>query len=93
MTAPWDRHLWGVMCRTGMPGAEPMLLGSHWYGSPRVTIVSYPGEPTRALLFFTRHAARAWCAGQNLQWRERSDGMNRWRVRAVRVTETVRVKP
>lgn len=89
----WNRLLWGVVFSSGPADREPMLIGGLWAadlgGEP------YAGEPTRALLFTTRGAARQWCAKTMAKWREgrqRDDCVSRWRVRAVRVRETVQVE-
>jgi len=88
----WDRRLWGVEF-SGLRSEPPMLIGRLWGadlgGEP------YPGEPTRALLFTTRELARQWCAATMAKWRDgrqRDDCVSRWRVRAVRVRETVHVE-
>jgi hypothetical protein len=85
----WDRLLWGVEFTGGMPDDPPMLLGKAWSRMHTMN-AGLPGEPTRALLFNTRKQARAWCAGRNTEWSERTDSCRKWRVRAVRVRETVR---
>ena len=87
----WNRLLWGVLF-SGLRGEEQILIGGTWAmdlgGNP------YPGEPTRALLFQTRKQARAWCAEKRREWStlQRDDCVARWRVRPVRVRETVKVE-
>lgn len=87
----WDRLLWGVQF-TGSSTKDQMLIGGLWAadlgGAP------YLGEPTRALLFCTRQQARDWCAQKMSRWRDHrqpDDIVTRWRVRPVRVRETVRI--
>lgn len=86
----WDRPLWGVKFTGSRTDDEPLLIGSLWVaGAP---VIPYIGEPTRALLFCTRDQARAWCAEKMREWRTgRADDdiVMRWRVRPVRVRETV----
>jgi len=67
---------------------QPLLLGSLWDKSPKA---GHFGEPTRALLFTTRDAARAWCDVQHAKYADRGDGCSKWRFRPVRVRETVKV--
>jgi hypothetical protein len=81
--------LWGVAF-SGVGKEAPMLIGGLWAidlgGDP------YPGEPSRALLFCTRAQARAWCTETMRKWRDgrqRDDTLMAWRVRPVRVRETV----
>ena len=90
MTARWNRLLWGVEFTGSRPDDEPMLIGAMWATDVRGE--PYPGEPSRALLFSARAQARAWCAGTLRKWRDgRSpdDIVSKWRVRPVRVRETV----
>jgi hypothetical protein len=92
MSNCWDRLLWGVEFTGSRDDDEPMMLGRIWAHDWAST--PYPGEPTRALLFTSRDAARKWCAKTMAEWREgrsRDDVVARWRVRPVRVRETVRV--
>lgn len=83
----WNRLLWGVEF-TGSRDEPPKLIGDLW--SPNRG-VPHAGEPTRALLFCTRAQARVWCVERSLRWggRERNDIVSRWRLRPVRVRETV----
>lgn len=90
---PWCHTQWGVEFTNSR--AEALLLGSLWdagefarwqRGDMRAS------EPTRALLFCRRAQAREWCAAKNAEWREHSDAIVKaWRVRPVRVRETVQV--
>lgn len=91
----WDRLLWGVEFTGSRTDDEPMLIGRLWAADwARTTSLPYPGEPTRALLFTTRELARQWCAETMANWRAggRDECVSRWRVRAVRVRETVQVE-
>jgi hypothetical protein len=88
----WNRLLWGVHFFSSLDKA-PVLIGVLWamdmLGTP------YPGEPTRALLFNTRKHARDWCADTMRKWQsgqQPGDILMRWRVRPVRVRETVQVE-
>ena len=88
----WNRVLWGVLFTTGHKHHEPVLIGALW--ARDLGGVPYQGEPTRTLLFTSRAAARAWCASKLEIWRagrSKGDFVLRWRVRPVRVRETVRV--
>ena len=86
MTRPWRRLLWGVEFSSG--GTErPLLIGESWHSNVRPE--SYPGEPTRALLFTTRSAARAWCARKLATYAGQTDSRALWRFRPIRVRETV----
>ena len=82
----WTRKLWGVHF-IGADG-EPILIGATWHDHVLREAKPYPGEPTRALLFCTRRDAWDWCVGKNADYRR--DGW-KWRVRPVRVVESVRV--
>jgi hypothetical protein len=82
---PWHRKLWGVEFSSGSD--DRRLIGSAWArfsGFPG----HHPGDPTRALLFTTRNAARAWCKAETDHYRHRPDSLN-WRFRPVRVIERV----
>ena len=84
----WDRALWGVEFTSY---DESMLIGRVW-AQELASSATYPGEPTRALLFTTREFARRWCAEKMRGWRDNGDStVRRWRVRPVRVRETVQV--
>jgi hypothetical protein len=88
----WDRRLWGVEFTGSRSDDAPMLIGRIW-ATEWASSTPYPGEPTRALLFTTRALARQWCAETMANWRDgRNDCVSRWRVRAVRVRETVQVE-
>lgn len=89
----WDRKLWGVEFTSSRTDDAPMLIGRLW-ATEWASSNPYPGEPTRALLFTTRELARQWCAATMEMWRkgQRDDCVSRWRVRAVRVRETVQVE-
>lgn len=89
-----DRMLWGVVRTT--PLSRPILIGETWHkDSGRPWTARHNGEPMRALLFTTRRAARDWCAAKNAAYRSHpiDDVVHAWRVRPVRVRETVRVQP
>jgi hypothetical protein len=88
MTKPWTRLLWGIEF-TGTDG-KPILIGAMWDEQVRTKSKPYPGEPNRALLFTTRRGARDWCVGRNAEWKFGAS-TRKWRVRPVRVVETVRV--
>jgi hypothetical protein len=91
---PWDRMLWGVEFTGSGPDDAPMLIGRLW-ATEWASSTPYPGEPTRALLFTTRKMARQWCAETMAKWRDgrhRDDCVTRWRVRPVRVRETVKAE-
>jgi len=86
----WNRLLWGVEFTDSVSGEAPMLIGALWANSGQREC--YAGEPTRALLFCTRREARTWCQQRMQRWRETSvpgDVVKAWKVRAVRVRETV----
>lgn len=82
----WNRLLWGV--ELSSPLSKPKLIGSLWHGQ---TPYPYPDEPTRALLFCTRKAAREWCRAEMAKCAWRCDYCSDWRFRPVRVRETVKV--
>jgi hypothetical protein len=88
--ALWDRRLWGVQLTS--PWSEALLLCEQWHeDSARPQTRRHEGEPTRALLFTTRTAAREWCAAENAAYRShpKGDVVRSWRVRPVRVRERV----
>lgn len=72
-----------------MKDDKPMLIGSQWHVIER-NRDHYYGEPTRAMVFQSRSAARAWCRDQMRQYLGREDCCGLWRFRPVRVVETVR---
>lgn len=86
---PWSRLLWGVELIS--PRSKPMLLGSVWLDPMPKS--QYTGEPSRALLFTTRKAAREWCLGRMAERANRTDVCRHWRYRPARVREIVRVEP
>lgn len=62
---------------------ESMILGTQWHKlEPR----RYDGEPTRALLFTTRKAARDWSRQATLKHAKHSPD---WKFKPVRVSETL----
>ena len=85
----WRKELWGVQFTDGRKGDKPMLLGFAWHDMNRERLY-YLGEPTRALLFTSRAAARSWCRCQHNKNRGRSDCCAKWRFRPVRVVESIR---
>lgn len=85
---PWKRVLWGILMKGSIPNDPPMLLGDAWYKP--MPQPGYPGEPTRALLFYTRSEARAWCKDARARYSDRNDCCGKWRFRPIRVTESVR---
>ena len=85
----WDNRLWGILFSSKLT-RESYLIGCAWTGKKS----SYVGEPARALVFITRKAAREWCAEKMKKWHSGRKGFDivlGWRVRPVRVRETVRV--
>lgn len=91
----WDRLLWGVLFTGAMADDPPMIIGGPWHDESR-HFGFYPGEPMRALLFCNRAEARSWCADTMRKWRsdcrQPDDVVARWKVRPVRVRETVQVE-
>ena len=77
----WNKKLWGIGY-TGKGGIEIIIsnMWHHYSTAPHL----YPGEPSRAMLFTTRKAAREWMASEQHYSIPRKE----WRV--VRVRETVR---
>lgn len=86
----WRKALWGVEFKGSIKDDKPMLLGDQWHETVRRGREFYDEEPTRALLFRTRRAARAWCKGEMEKYAGRDDCCAAWRYRPVRVIETVR---
>ena len=82
---PWRRDLWGILA--GGKNSEPFLLTSIW-DDVLVERNFYDGEPPRALLFTTRADARKWMAGRTII---DPAEVKKWRLRPVRVRETVSV--
>ena len=89
-TMRWRRALWGVQFKGSIEDDKPMLLGDLWHDTVRRGREFYEAEPTRALLFQTRAAARRWCKAQMLKYQGRNDCCAIWRYRPVRVVETVK---
>lgn len=84
----WDRRLWGVIF-SGAKG-ERILIGEAWeHGG--FLLAAMPGEPTRALLFTTRAAARDWCKAKMQTYEGRNDCCAKWKFMPVRVRELVDV--
>lgn len=89
----WHRLLWGVQFTRSRDDDAPMLIGGLWHDEARKFNGFYEGEPTRALLFCTRREARHWCTDTNRKWQATKDPIQqRWRVRPVRVRETVQIE-
>lgn len=84
----WKKNLWAVMFKGSLKDDKPMMLGSNWHHVARERAFYY-GEPTRALLFQSRGAARSWCRAQMTKYRGREDCCGKWRFYPVRVVETV----
>ncbi len=84
MQNEWNRLLWAI--EFSSPRERPMLIGRTWDYGPK----HHADEPSRALLFTTRRAARGWCAREHAQYAGRTDYCADWRFRPVRVRETVR---
>lgn len=91
---PWVTLRWGVTFQSrNTPHEPPILIGRLWT-SDGLTDVKYPDyEPGRALLFHRRHQARTWCAAKNAGYAAYPEGhiCRAWRMRVVRVRETVTV--
>jgi hypothetical protein len=90
---PWDRKLWGVEFRDTSHDEPPMLIGTLWDANELHRLDVRKSEPTRPLLFCSRWHARAWCAARNKEYaaRHKGDVCRAWRMRPVRVRETVKV--
>ena len=86
MRVPWDRRLWGVV----LNGTGPLGVGWHHH-----RVDPYESEPSRALLFTTRRAARVFCQQKHAQYAAYPDGdpCRAWRFRPVRVRERITVEP
>lgn len=84
----WNRKFWGIVLHTN--DRDPMLLGSLWAGGNQ--LVRYDDEPTRALLFCSRKKAREFCRKRNEYYKDhKSNTLNKWRVKVVRVIEKVEI--
>ena len=81
----WNRRLWGIELTTARTNDKPTLLGCGWSEGAHAT--PYFGEPSRALLFTTRAAAREWCRSKMISYADRADCCADWRFRPVRVVE------
>lgn len=84
MTALWDRRFYAVQLRTGK--GPDAIIGEAWDNR----YPTLPQQPSRALLFTTRQAARTWCRRRNDEWQQ-NPATRQWRARPVRVRETVSV--
>jgi len=86
----WDRKLWGVQL-VGVMRERPILIGQIWHDLHHRGL--HKDEPTRALLFVSRSAARAWCKAKMDSYKDRPEYelTRKWRFRAVRVREKVTV--
>lgn len=83
MAQPWARKLWGIRMTSKHPLSKPMLVGSLWsFPMPKK---QYEGEPTHALLFYTRAQAREWCKRRM----ETLSNWGEWKFTPVRVIESV----
>lgn len=94
VVSSWDRRLWGVVVSTNARDSTPFLIGEAWDEELRNRQLRDDG-PSRALLFTTRAAARAWCARQHAEWRagrRPHDPVAKWRARPVRVREQVYIE-
>lgn len=81
----WNNLRWGIEFY-GADG-KPIMIGSLWLNQ---TPHPYPGEPQRALLFMTRKQARDFCAERHAIFAGWPYGCKQWRLKPVRVRETVR---
>ena len=85
---PWERMLWGVVFTSGL--GDKVIIGEAWHAE-RFKRSAYPSEPTRALLFMSRSAARDWCRDQNERYRGREGCLAQWRFTPVKVRESVKI--
>lgn len=83
---PWDRKLWGVIADIC---GHRILLGATWCHE-RSALTYHEAEPSRTLLFKTRSQARAWAKQKMDEWQ--GTGAAHWKLRVVRVRETVMVE-
>jgi len=78
--------LWGLDLRNGR-GVSMGLISRQWHEEPSTP---HMGEPRRKLLFTTRRIARAIAVEINADMRNKTGyALAKWRVRVVRVRETV----
>lgn len=82
----WRKELWGIKFSVASNDTRPMLIGFAWHDMNRSRLY-YLAEPTRALLFQTRKAARTWCNLKNQQNKGRTDCCWKWRFTPIRVIE------
>lgn len=90
-TRQWNRLLWGIDFSTDGRSGPWDLIGDAWV--PTESMMPYPGEPRRALLFCSRQQARDWCSETMARWRDSPmmyEHSRNWIMRPVRVRETVR---
>ena len=83
-----SRLLWAVMFWDGSPDGRPHLCFGGWHPEMHER---YQMEPSRLVAFRTRKAARTFADANTARWKQRSDFVNKWRMRVVRVRETVTV--
>ena len=89
MQKQWDRLLWAI--ESSELQEKSMLIGRDWgHTRERGGQKSHASEPSRALLFTSRAAAREWCEIEHALYAGRADCCVNWRFRPVRVRETVR---
>lgn len=77
----WSRTLWAIELKS--PLSKPGLISQAWKNNDRV-VPKYYREPTRALLFETREAARSYCREANLKYQ-----VHNWHFKPVKVIERV----
>ena len=82
----WDRKLWGIKFQSGQ--TRPLLLGGLWDDRLKDRNF-YLDEPTRPILFTTRHSAREWCRIQRAKYKGNAS-LQEWKFSPVRVRETVK---
>lgn len=81
----WDRTLWGVEFKSEKK--ESMLIGGAWHRA--MAEGRYTGEPSRAVLFTSRSAARKWCQEMNDKYKDHSWPCDQWKFKPVKVRELV----
>lgn len=85
----WDRKLWGVWFSAPRTKGEGLLISDLWANYRPVVRAE---EPTRALLFINRKAAREWCKKELAKYANSdTKDWKDWKFKAVRVRETVKV--